>query len=260
MDRGGQQSQRLHAEWFKKLSLQHIQLDEWVTKVRQRVKRVWIWTGIDVQTKLLLAWVVGGRSQADANQLVHQLENRLEQDHVPVFTSDGLNQYFYALTAHFGCWIVVEGKRKPVWIVAPNLLYGQLRKTRSRYRLKNIYTRMLWGQRSDMKQQLQDIELTSKIQTAYVERLNLTLRHIVSALRRRTWALADNSSLPAITLRLRGCLLQLLPPSSSSQRNPLSLPHTGHGSRGHRPSLESQGVRFTSRLLIFVPLQACLDS
>jgi hypothetical protein len=34
--------------------------------------------------------------------------------------------------------------------------------------------------------------LSGGIQTRYVERLNLTLRHLVSALRRRTWALAHS--------------------------------------------------------------------
>ena len=91
LDRGGQQSQRLHHQFFKNLSLKHIQLDELVTKVRKRAKRVWIWTGIDFQTRLLLAWVVGGRSQADANRLVHPIEDRLDQDCVPAFTSDGYN-------------------------------------------------------------------------------------------------------------------------------------------------------------------------
>lgn len=202
LDRGGEHGQRLHAKLFKHLSFKHIQLDELVTKVRNRAKRVWIWTGIDVETRLLLAWVVGGRSQADANRLVHQIEDRLEQDCVPAFTSDGYNPYFYAITPHWGFWAVVEGKRKPVWMVAPQLLYGQLRKSRSRYTLKHITTRMLWGTPSDMKQLLQSIGLSGKIQTAFVERLNLTLRHIVPALRRRTWALANNIR----TLRLRFAL------------------------------------------------------
>jgi hypothetical protein len=32
-------------------------------------------------------------------------------DCIPVCTSDGLNQYFYALTAHFGQWVVRTGRR-----------------------------------------------------------------------------------------------------------------------------------------------------
>jgi transposase-like protein len=56
LDRGGQHSERLHA------------------------KRVWIWTGIDVRTRLLLGWAVGGRSQADAQTLMNQLVSRLTPD------------------------------------------------------------------------------------------------------------------------------------------------------------------------------------
>ena len=40
-------------------------------------------------------------------------------------------------------------------------------------------------------ERLQLAGLSGQIQTAYVERLNLTLRHLVAALRRRTWALAS---------------------------------------------------------------------
>ena len=34
---------------------------------------------------------------------------------MPVFTSDGLNHYFYALSAHFGQWVAQAGNRLPVW-------------------------------------------------------------------------------------------------------------------------------------------------
>ena len=202
LDRGGQHSERLHAKLFKNLVMRHIQLDELVTKVRKRAKRTWIWTGIDVQTRLLLAWTVGGRSQADAHTLMHQLVSRLAPGHIPAFTSDGLNQYYYTITAHIGSWMVVEAKRKPLWVVAPELLYGQFRKIRAGHKLKYFYTRMLCGTRADMIQHLQNIGLTGIIQTAFVERLNLTLRHVVPALRRRTWALAHNIQ----SLRLRFAL------------------------------------------------------
>jgi transposase InsO family protein len=53
-----------------------------------------------------------------------------------------------------------------------------------------------------MIQHLQGLGLSGIIQTAFVERLNLTLRHIVPALRRRTWALTNNIQ----SLRLRFAL------------------------------------------------------
>jgi hypothetical protein len=41
-----------------------------------------------------------------------------------------------------------------------------------------------------MEAKLQEAGLSGWIQTAFIERLNLTIRHMVSALARRTWALA----------------------------------------------------------------------
>jgi IS1 family transposase len=196
--RSGRHSERLHKATLKDLILNHIQLDELVGKVRRllrvhartRGRRVWVWAAQDANTKAWLAWHVGGRKQADAHRLVHQVARCLAPGCVPAFTSDGLRQYFYALTAHFGTWTVVEGKRKPVWQVLPTLLYGQVRKVRAGYRLKRMYTKMLCGQRSAMETKLQDAGLSGWIQTAFIERLNLTIRHMVSALARRTWALA----------------------------------------------------------------------
>ena len=47
---------------------------------------------------------------------------------------------FLALTAHFGQWMPIPGKRWLVWQVDPRLLYGQLHKVKSGYRLKHLYT------------------------------------------------------------------------------------------------------------------------
>ena len=202
LDRGGEHSQRLHQRLCKDLVLRYIQLDELATKVRNRSKQVWVWTGMDVTTKLWVAWVVGERSQKDATGLLHQIYRRLRQAVIPAFTSDGLNQYFYAITPHWGTWQVVAGKRKPLWVVAEDLLYGQLKKVRTRYKLRQITTKMLCGERAAMRLYLQALGLSGSIQTAFVERLNLTIRHIVPALRRRTWALANNLR----SLRLRVAL------------------------------------------------------
>lgn len=133
----------------------HIQLDELVTRVRSHTDRVWVWTSIEAQTKLLLAVHIGRRTQQDAHGLVHAVKARLSPDCVPIFTSDGLNQYFYALTAHFGQWRQAPDQRQPVWQVAPRLLYGQLRKVRSGYKVEYTYTKVLLGTRAVLTQSLQ---------------------------------------------------------------------------------------------------------
>jgi len=111
---------------------------------------------------------------------------------VPVFTSDGLSFYFYALTAHFGRWYRPERARKDHWKVDERLLYGQLIKIRSRFRLQFSYTRMMLGERRQLKEILQKLGFSGRIQTAFVERLNLTLREMIAPLSRRTWSMAHD--------------------------------------------------------------------
>ena len=48
---------------------------------------------------------------------------------------------------------------------------------------------MLWGKRCDLNQVLWLHGQSACIQTAYIERLNLTLRQGVSLLARKTWSL-----------------------------------------------------------------------
>jgi IS1 family transposase len=190
--RSGRHSEKLHERDFKHLVVRHIQLDELVNKVRRLGRRVWVWTAEDALSKAWLAWHVGGRTQADAHRLIHRVKAALAVECVPVFTSDGLQQYFFGLTAHFGEWVKEAGRRQPGWQVLPTLLYGQFRKLKVGRKLKQVYTKMLCGQREDLETTLQDMGLTGKIQTAFIERLNLTLRHLVAALSRRTWALAHH--------------------------------------------------------------------
>lgn len=113
---------------------------------------------------------------------------------MPVFTSDGLSAYFYALTAHFGRWFRPERARKDHWQVDERLLYGQLCKIRAGFRLKYSLTRMLIGERLHLKETLQKPGFSGRIQTAFVERLNLTLREMVAPFSRRTWSMAHDRS------------------------------------------------------------------
>jgi hypothetical protein len=56
---------------------------------------------------------------------------------IPLFASDGLNFYFYALTAHFGQWLTLSQRGQKVrrWQVAARLIYGQVKKS---YRCRKL--------------------------------------------------------------------------------------------------------------------------
>jgi hypothetical protein len=119
--------------------------------------------------------------------VVHDLVHIMQPGCQPVFTTDGLKLYFYALTAHFGRWAVSEDAHKPFWQVSADLLYAQVKKIHRRRRLVKVEHILLCGLSDTLKARLKAIGLSGRINTAFVERVNLTIRQSVSFLTRRTW-------------------------------------------------------------------------
>lgn len=186
--RAGQHSATLHNHFFRNLHLPHVQLDELRTRLRSRAHTLWLWVAVDPLTKIIPVLHLGPRTQAAAHAVIHNLRLRLAPSCLPVFTSDGLNLYFYALTAHFGQWIDGAGRQARQWQVAAGLIYGQVKKTYRRRRLVGITYVMRCGTHAVLRGALKGLGLSGRLNTAYVERLNLTLRQSIAALVRRTWS------------------------------------------------------------------------
>ena len=128
--RAGEHAQTLHERFFDHLQLPHLQLDELRTRLRCARQVLWLWLAIDPCTKLLPVLYLGPRTQHAAHRGIHSLRELLAPGCVPLFTSDGLNRYFYALTAHFGQWLqmVRRGRNVSEWQVAAELIDGQVKK------------------------------------------------------------------------------------------------------------------------------------
>ena len=188
LTRAGLHSATLHERFFHNLTLAHLQLDELRTRLRSRVHALWLWVVIDPLTKVIPVLHLGARTQDAAHAVVHELHGRLAPACLPVFTSDGLNHYFYALTAHFGQWVASAGQRAQRWQVAAGLIYGQVKKRYRRRRLVGVTYRLRCGTREALQSALRGLGLSGKLNTAFVERVNLTLRQNVAALMRRTWS------------------------------------------------------------------------
>ena len=117
--RGGAHGGRLQDRlFFRSVEDGHLQLDELKTNVKKDGAGVWLWTAITSQSKIVLGIQlgIGGRPIADACELMHQVWERLVLNCFPVYTSDGLNQYFHGLTAHWGRWEKPKRARKYHWI------------------------------------------------------------------------------------------------------------------------------------------------
>jgi len=195
LSRAGEHAQTLHERSFCHLRLSHLQLDELRTRLRSSTQVLWLWLAIDPLTKILPVLHLGPRTQNAAHQVIHSLRELLAPGCIPLFTSDGLNVYFYALTAHFGHWFVGSRRGRNVrqWQVAAGLIYGQVKKSYRRRKLVRVTHVMRLGSEDTLIAALQRLGFSGRLNTAFIERVNLTVRHGVAALARRTWATAQQS-------------------------------------------------------------------
>src|SRR6266542_4416837 len=186
--RAGAHSTLVHERFFQRLHLPHLQLDELRTRLRTRTHVLWLWLALDPLTKIIPVLHLGARTQDAAHTVIHTVHQQLAPGSLPVFTSDGLNLYFYALTAHFGQWVAGVGRRARRWQVAAGLIYGQVKKRYRRRRLVGVTYVLRCGTRAALQSALRRLGLSGKLNTAFVERVNLTVRQSVAALIRCSWS------------------------------------------------------------------------
>lgn len=159
----------IHDEMVRNVKSERIQCDEiWsFCHAKQKNLRtakaapegagdVWTWTALDADTKLIVSYVVGGKTSASAYSLMEDLQFRLANR--VQLTTDGENAYINAIEEHFG----------------EDVDYGQLVK--------------IYGQVSNpgrysppecigaMKKRIRGRPDRDHISTSYVERQNLTMR------------------------------------------------------------------------------------
>jgi IS1 family transposase len=153
LTRAGEHARILHEHCFRNLHLPHLQLDELRTRLRNAKQVLWLWLAIDPCTKILPVLHLGPRTQNMAHTVIHSLREILAPGCIPLFTSDGLNVYFYALTAHFGHWREVSRRGCNVnqWQVAAGLIYGQVKKSYRRRKLVRVTHLMRLGAQADLK-------------------------------------------------------------------------------------------------------------
>jgi hypothetical protein len=136
---------------------------------------------MDPKSKLLLAM---------AQHMIHHVAQVLAPDCVPLFLTDGLKGYMTALLAHYGQWVQPLRRQalgptpKPRWMPLPQLLDAQVVKTMRRRRLVEVQHRVVFGTQRAIEQIL--TACGWQINTAFVERLNLSLRQRVAAIGRRS--------------------------------------------------------------------------
>jgi IS1 family transposase len=192
----------------------------------------WVWVAMDPESKLVLALDVGERTLAMAQRVVHQVAQVLAPDCAPLFLTDGFRAYLTALLTHYGQWVQPPRRQaqgpapKPRWMPQPQLLYAQVVKTVRRRRLVGVTHRVVFGTLVAVEQVL--APLGWHINTAFVERLNLTIRQHVAAVGRRVSTLCKGEDGVRQQLALYHVYYNFCLPHASL-RHPLLQAEPTHG-------------------------------
>jgi len=214
----------------------------------------WIWVAMDPESKLLLVIDVGNRTLAMAQRVVHQVAQVLAPDCAPLFLTDGFREYLTALLTHYGHWVQPSRRLdkgphpKPRWMPLPQLLYAQVVKTVRRRHLVDVQHRVVFGSLEAVTHVL--APLGWQINTAFVERLNRTIRQQVAAVGRRVSTLCKGEAGVRQQLALFHCSDNCCLPHASV-RQPLPQPELTHGTGSAtqwRPCTPAMAAGLTDRV------------
>jgi len=243
-----EQLRAFSAHFLCKVHVNQLQLDELYAVLREvkageisedeaitRLERspYWVWTAMDPESKLLVVIAVGTRTLEMAQRVVHQVVQVLAPGCVPLFLTDGFREYMTALLAHFGHWMQPERRQdkgprpKPRWMPLPALLYAQVVKSYRRRRIVGVKHRVVFGTLEQVHQVL--VACGRKINTAFVERLNLDIRQRVAAVGRRVNTLCQGEDGLRHQLTVSHAYYNFCLPHASL-RQPLLVPELTNGS------------------------------
>lgn len=162
----------LHDELVRGLQTERLQCDEIWSFVKMKQKRVpeelknksiigdmWTWTAIDADTKVMVSWRIGDRTNATALDFMLDVAGRITSDRVQV-TSDGYRHYHRVIAEAFGDSVDYAEARK---------VYGGADRTSNARYSPLVCVECI---RKHIKGNPDD----AHISTSYVERANLTMR------------------------------------------------------------------------------------
>ena len=169
LERAADGCRRFSDRKIRRLSAVEVQADEIRTIVGNKEQQIWIFAVIDVWSRLWPSTVVGRRGYRNTLSLFRDLSSRMKLEQTPLVVTDGFRFYETVIGRVFGSGCV----------------YGQVIKTRRNDRVVRVERRAVIGA-GRLKQALRDSEDSGKLNTSFVERLNLTIRQGSSYLGRRT--------------------------------------------------------------------------
>ena len=183
----------------------------------------WIWTAFSPENRLILCHLIGDRTLESCREFFGQLTRRIENK--PLYVSDELVHYKTILKEMYSIEKSVPrtGKRgrprKPRRDVDPELDYVVVHKTRENGRVVKVEQKVVFGDEERIQSKL-DHSPSNKINTAYIERSNGTLRHMNSHLQRKSIKFAKEIEYLRAKLNIIAMHYNFIKPHGTLSRNP----------------------------------------
>ena len=198
-ERGALFARRFNTAKTPGFVLRELQLDEIRTFYPSRKRSRWIFTSIEVWSRLWPATVVGPRTYRNTKRLVREVRHLSHSFHYPLMTTDGFKFYAPAIQRVFGLACVL----------------GQVVKKIRKDRVVRVDTRVMFGSEWKLEDALVESEDSEKLNTAFIERLNLTIRQGLAYMGRRSACHARSKERLEDHLELLRCHYNFCRPHSS---------------------------------------------
>ena len=170
LERASTAAKRINQRMLREFDILELQADELCTFIGSKRSTRWLFATLDVCSRLWAGSVLGRRSYRNTKAVISDVILRGRLVGVPLIATDGFEYYVGVITRFFGSAYV----------------YGQVLKTRRNDRVVRVERRVTIGTTSRLKDALLASEDSATLNTSFVERLNLTIRHGSAYLRRRS--------------------------------------------------------------------------
>ena len=171
-------------------------------------------------TRIWLGHHEGDRTIVDAIALFNDIEEKRAIDSpIPVFTTDEWDAFETALVQTYGTLECppYSGRGRPpipIWVPYEELKYGQVCKTRKNGRVVEVVQRVVFGDDEEVLRLLGADE-DNCINTAYIERLNLTIRNCLARFIRKGMNFSKDPLVHARTIDLLQAWYNFIKPHKS---------------------------------------------
>jgi IS1 family transposase len=216
------------------------------------VGNMWIWRAIALPSRLrVVSYISHERCEADATEFLAQFKARTV-GRALLFTSDKLPAYVKALIANYSTPEPSPLKRgsgrprkEPRRILDTDLCYAQVDKRRVGGRVVEVRRRIIFGSADDIAAILEADGCGSQINTAYVERDNLTSRQSNGRLVRKTLSHSKKMYFLQRQIALEDAIYNFVRPHSALR---IELPQPGAYGRKWAPCTPAMTAGLTDRV------------